>query len=285
MLRQQTERIARSAGSGVILTSQFGQHAVDIQYVGHHVWISYARIHRILVEPEVIVVHHGRAFTAFPRELFPDFTISYIQRTRPQRFSRRASIGALALASTPALAPIPAMSDPSVVVEADPETAGKLARAYMGRPARELGVAMAILSPLLMTALWLSNGVRAVGPGVLSLIVTALAYTVWISARTRRVRTVLAGYAGAGQSLSARLADTELEVQNAPFRITWPHTAIEELECRDAAVLIKVSGNTFVLPRELFPDQEIGRIQAALDPGIDVELGRLTHLQTLTQRC
>ncbi|GAB2510628.1 hypothetical protein GCM10027167_10910 [Nocardia heshunensis] len=262
--RQQAERIARSAGTGTVLTSQFGPQAVDFQYLGQRVRISYARIHRILVEPDVIILHHGRAFTAFPRELFPDHTISYLRRTRPRRFLNQAARATLAQAPTPPLEPIPAMSGPSVVVMAGPETAGELARAYVGRPTRELGRAMAILSPLLMTALWLSSGVGAVVAGVLILAVSALAYMVWISMRLRRVRTVFAGYASDGQSLSARFTETELEIQVAIFRTTWPHTAIEQLECRDAAVVIQVRGTTFVFPRELFPDPEIERIRAAI---------------------
>ncbi|MFE3541724.1 hypothetical protein ACFXK0_01995 [Nocardia sp. NPDC059177] len=73
-------RRVRHAVPGAVLATQFGSDAVVYQTVVHLLRTPYSDITKIVLRPDVAVVHGGYGLTVIPRALFPEQVVSELRR-------------------------------------------------------------------------------------------------------------------------------------------------------------------------------------------------------------
>lgn len=246
---------AVSAAPGTVLASRFGPDSFEIQDGLSRTRIPYGELWDLTVRSDVVVLgvsaNIGRAFRAYPRELFPDSMIDLMQAAR---------LGTMP--ELPPLPPIAPLDKPTATYTAGSTTGADLTRALLiqigqGTAAWTL-VAVEIFALVGAKVFGVDTAVRGALAAVVILTFLFIRYMIRLR---RRLLTRSADLDG--QLMATRFGPDAFALQTPDAHVRIPYRSLRRMRTR-GDTLVLVASIPFALPRALFSELALASIRAAV---------------------
>lgn len=244
---------------GQVMAARFGPEAVEIQQFDSRIRLSYRDIRKLEVRDQLIMMRLATGYTAYPRELFPDYALDYVHSVLPN--GPRPTATSLVPAPPP-LPPLPPLNQPTAVYIALPDTAAHLAKSLTHRMCRSI----LILGGITALPMMLLYGAAA-RPGYLLLAAVTLVFLIgraaWLLYSIPRMTQRISSYAAPGRQMAARFGPDAFDIHTATSHRRIPYAAIRSLTTRPDTVFLRSGPLLTAYPRALFPDHALAYIRTA----------------------
>ncbi|MFE3189302.1 hypothetical protein ACFXHA_09860 [Nocardia sp. NPDC059240] len=260
--RKYTALAATTSVPGTVTAIRFGPDALDGSGQRGRTRMHYNEIRSVFTDRNAVVMRYRSGLLAFPRELFPDWSIELITQTRQVREPANET-------TVPPLPPIPTITNPTATFVCTPDTARRMARAYTPHALRPLLRTAAILAGMpLGIALIAHNRLGlTVALALLAVVAGFLALVAIIT--SRQTNQSYAHAVPPGLPITARYGPDAVDFQQADAWTRTPYSTIRSITLRGPITVVTTSRPT-VCPRELIPAHAIAHM-CAINPRIIIK--------------